>query len=493
MMESSTQEVLEQQEDPVHSSFASPLELTILTPLGESLLVAELVKNGLPLSTVEVVTHDRAELSSSSMCVNMPPQLVTSTSSKPSTEGLLPRPGLRSRATQDRNGGMPAVVQHGSEFMPTTQSSLSSPLSSKRTTSLPATSYVGISSCSPAAPSSKWQVPSSSSSESGSGKSSILRSISMPLSRAGSGTGTTVLVKPAMDNSSTKIENCLPAQASRERGDIKADQEISEEQAVCRICMDDLMEEYGETLKMECSCRGEMALAHKECALKWFSIKGNRTCDVCGREVSNLPVTVVRLPNVTGSSSAPGQPLTQDFRGRVWQDVPVLVLVSMLAYFCFLEQLLVGRMGSGALAIALPFACILGLLAAVIASNVVVKHLIWYYATCQFGLIICFAHLFYDLVHIEAVLAILIASFAGFIVAVTSSALLIEYANWKRRAAAAPNEHNDATFHEQFPKQRKHQQQQQHSKKTQGKPPSLEVSCTTTTNKKLGNCVVAAV
>ncbi len=54
-------------------------------------------------------------------------------------------------------------------------------------------------------------------------------------------------------------------------------------------------------------------------------------------------------------------------------------------------------------------------------------------------------------VHIEAVLAILLASFAGFIVAVTSSALLIEYANWKRRAAAAPNEHNGATFHEQFP------------------------------------------
>lgn len=27
--------------------------------------------------------------------------------------------------------------------------------------------------------------------------------------------------------------------------------------------------------------------------------------------------------------------------GRFWQDVPVLAMVSMLAYFCFLEQLLV--------------------------------------------------------------------------------------------------------------------------------------------------------
>lgn len=26
---------------------------------------------------------------------------------------------------------------------------------------------------------------------------------------------------------------------------------------------------------------------------------------------------------------------------RIWQEVPVLVIVSMLAYFCFLEQLLV--------------------------------------------------------------------------------------------------------------------------------------------------------
>jgi E3 ubiquitin-protein ligase DOA10 len=63
--------------------------------------------------------------------------------------------------------------------------------------------------------------------------------------------------------------------------------------------MDSLTEEYGEILKMECSCRGEMALAHKECAFKWFGIKGNRTCEVCSQEVQNIPVTVVRLPSNT--------------------------------------------------------------------------------------------------------------------------------------------------------------------------------------------------
>lgn len=159
-------------------------------------------------------------------------------------------------------------------------------------------------------------------------------------------------------------------------------EDIPEEEAVCRICLVELAE-GGDTLKMECSCKGELALAHKDCAVKWFTIKGNKTCDVCRQDVRNLHVTLLKIHNpqtvIRRPPTIPEQREVARYRqvhvfyvfptifnerlsykfhlniiiliwfwvsrcyiiGRVWQDIPVLVLVSMLAYFCFLEQLLV--------------------------------------------------------------------------------------------------------------------------------------------------------
>ncbi|KAF9595806.1 hypothetical protein IFM89_004744 [Coptis chinensis] len=258
---------------------------------------------------------------------------------------------------------------------------------------------------------------------------------------------------------------------------------IPEEEAVCRICLVELGE-GGDTFKMECSCKGELALAHKECAVKWFSIKGNKNCDVCNQEVQNLPVTLLRIQNDQFSNLQNRSPQTpvQQYRqakirchlhcvvtvifyiiigyclifyasSRVWQDVPVLVIVSMLAYFCFLEQLLVTKMGSGAIALSLPFSCILGLLASMTSSTMVPRRFVWFYASIQFLLVVLFAHLFYSLLRVQAVLSILLSTFAGFGVAMSVNSILVEVLRWRRRRRARDLSHHshETAYRERLP------------------------------------------
>lgn len=52
------------------------------------------------------------------------------------------------------------------------------------------------------------------------------------------------------------------AAASEDNGE-----DVPEEEAVCRICLVEFRG-GGDTLKMEHSCKGELALAHQECAVK---------------------------------------------------------------------------------------------------------------------------------------------------------------------------------------------------------------------------------
>ncbi|XP_030451498.2 uncharacterized protein LOC115673459 isoform X2 [Syzygium oleosum] len=225
-------------------------------------------------------------------------------------------------------------------------------------------------------------------------------------------------------------------------------EDIPEEEAVCRICFIELGE-GSDTLKMECSCKGELALAHQECAIKWFSIKGNKICDVCKQEVRNLPVTLLRIQNLQArNSQGIGAPEVVQY--RLWQDVPVLVIVSMLAYFCFLEQLLVGKMGSGAIAISLPFSCILGLLASMTSSTMVQRRFVWIYAAIQFGLVVLSAHLFYSLLHLQAVLSVLLATFAGFGMTMCGTSILVEISKWRVWWLARSAQRHNAQENSQF-------------------------------------------
>ncbi|XP_041991537.1 uncharacterized protein LOC121742466 [Salvia splendens] len=207
-------------------------------------------------------------------------------------------------------------------------------------------------------------------------------------------------------------------------------EDIPEEEAVCRICLVELCED-GETFKLECNCKGELSLAHRECAVKWFAIKGNKTCEVCKQEVLNLPVTLLRVQSsVTRATDF----REIEFNGhRIWQELPILVIVGMLAYFCFLEQLLVKNLKSSAIAISLPVSCVLGLLSSMTSSAMVKRRFVWAYASCQFILVVLFAHIFYNVIHVQPVVSILLSTFAGFGVAMSGASVIVEIIRWRER------------------------------------------------------------
>jgi len=87
------------------------------------------------------------------------------------------------------------------------------------------------------------------------------------------------------------IERGLPGSSRRESG-----VEVSPG-AVCLICLDPLSSEdfaSGKAMSLECGCRGDLALRHRDCAIKWAQVKddgrgGLPMCELCKKAVQNLP------------------------------------------------------------------------------------------------------------------------------------------------------------------------------------------------------------
>ncbi|KAL4355098.1 hypothetical protein GQ457_06G006530 [Hibiscus cannabinus] len=79
------------------------------------------------------------------------------------------------------------------------------------------------------------------------------------------------------------------AEIQREVPGIKV--QLAKVERECRIChmgLESNRHESGVSIELGCSCKDDLAAAHKHCAEAWFKIRGNKTCEICHSIASNV-------------------------------------------------------------------------------------------------------------------------------------------------------------------------------------------------------------
>lgn len=69
---------------------------------------------------------------------------------------------------------------------------------------------------------------------------------------------------------------------------VHSDNNVERDCRICHLSMDMTNHESGTPIELGCSCKDDLAAAHKQCAEAWFKIKGNKTCEICGSIARNV-------------------------------------------------------------------------------------------------------------------------------------------------------------------------------------------------------------
>ncbi|KAG6595366.1 hypothetical protein SDJN03_11919, partial [Cucurbita argyrosperma subsp. sororia] len=127
-----------------------------------------------------------------------------------------------------------------------------------------------------------------------------------------------------------------------EAGEVKVHSERD-----CRIChlgLESNSSECGTAIELGCSCKNDLAAAHKHCAEAWFKIRGNKTCEICHSIVQNVGVHELEqmeqlhefnngtLSTTTVAASVAASP---DGGRRFWQVHRVLNFLLACIVFAF--------------------------------------------------------------------------------------------------------------------------------------------------------------
>lgn len=153
------------------------------------------------------------------------------------------------------------------------------------------------------------------------------------------------------DGGGADRSSCLPAGSSLSRYVSRLSDSLGRSRSVaslaggqhgaCLICLEPFTPEElesGEAIALDCECRGEVAMRHYACAVKWIKVKGDLVCDVCKAEVRCavrwpiLPVSGMAALLVLGAAMAVMVAATSVAAPVMLGDVEVsnLVIVALV-------------------------------------------------------------------------------------------------------------------------------------------------------------------